>query len=786
MFKKTAALLSAFIALECVFAGGFSVTAKEYDITVSSGGIAAYDTAVSDSGIVAYDDTLSPSGILFANTPENTAAVKWQTKIDKGINSGYPTCVSDGKYLYTAAVNKIYKIDKETGDIVKTSGLKSRIAHTYYMTLADGKLFIQLENGSIQAFAADGLTPLWISGAPDGSESVQGISPVIYDGGSIYASTVAMSKRYGRGSYYCINASDGSFVWQFDAQENSASSSGFYRAGAAVEGNKLIFGSEGGTLYMLDKYSGSLVDKTDIDGDIRTGCVVYDGEVFFTTKNGRLYAVGLTQNGFGNARYTEFCKNSTCKPVIAGGRIYVGGSTGGYANGVFCVFDSRDLSEKARFTVPGNVQSEPLAVRKTNGICVYFTCNDKPGRLMCLSDVGGECTVAEIFAPSGEYAQYCINGVTADENGILYYQNDSGCLAALEKSAEATETTTESSSHSGGGSGVSENIHINVEITGDTVHGDEPHKAYDKWAQAEYTLKKGVTAEDVITKALKENGFEPVVEDGYISSVTMPDGTELAEFANGEKSGWMYKVNGEFPQVSMRDYRLEDGDSVELVYSDDYTVTDKSSRTFSGGGVERTTETSTEMTSAEQSTEKPQETEESPVFFKDTEEGVWYFYPVECLHFAGILNGRGDGMFCPDDIVTRAEFITVLYRIYGSKSGFEADFADVAEGAWYFDAVGWAQKDGVVCGDGSRFMPDMPIEKQDMAVILYRLCEESVVGGIDIADRADISPYALKAAEFALQSGIMDLSEGRFYPHEYPTRADMAVIVFEFAEKKLM
>lgn len=80
-------------------------------------------------------------------------------------------------------------------------------------------------------------------------------------------------------------------------------------------------------------------------------------------------------------------------------------------------------------------------------------------------------------------------------------------------------------------------------------------------------LPDGTTALDVFTKILDKNGYQYVNKGGYISSVTSPDGTTLAEFTDGKYSGWLYKVNGKMPDVMMSAYGVKDGDKIVVYYT---------------------------------------------------------------------------------------------------------------------------------------------------------------------------------------------------------------------------
>ena len=61
-------------------------------------------------------------------------------------------------------------------------------------------------------------------------------------------------------------------------------------------------------------------------------------------------------------------------------------------------------------------------------------------------------------------------------------------------------------------------------------------------------------------------------DETYIAGITK-DGQELAEFSNGQNSGWMYTLNGIHPDLGVKEQYLEDGDEIVFHYTDDYTGT---------------------------------------------------------------------------------------------------------------------------------------------------------------------------------------------------------------------
>lgn len=115
-------------------------------------------------------------------------------------------------------------------------------------------------------------------------------------------------------------------------------------------------------------------------------------------------------------------------------------------------------------------------------------------------------------------------------------------------------------------------------------------------------LPDGTTALDVFTKILDKNGYQYVNKGGYISSVTSPDGTTLAEFTDGKYSGWLYKVNGKMPDVMMSAYGIKNGDKIVVYYTKNYMNEFDSGSGSGGSSSAGTADGKTDET------EKPEET----------------------------------------------------------------------------------------------------------------------------------------------------------------------------------
>lgn len=126
--------------------------------------------------------------------------------------------------------------------------------------------------------------------------------------------------------------------------------------------------------------------------------------------------------------------------------------------------------------------------------------------------------------------------------------------------------------------------------------------------------------------------------------------------------------------------------------------------------------------------------------FADVADDAWYADAVQYVYENGMMNGTSATMFQPDATTTRGMIVTMLYRLEGEPSADASAFTDVAADAWYADAVGWAAANGVVNGvSETAFAPDDPITREQMAAILYRYAAWK---DYDVSASQDLSVYS--------------------------------------------
>ena len=171
--------------------------------------------------------------------------------------------------------------------------------------------------------------------------------------------------------------------------------------------------------------------------------------------------------------------------------------------------------------------------------------------------------------------------------------------------------------------------------------------------------------------------------------------------------------------------------------------------------------------------------------FTDVEENVWYHDGIDFMVRNGYMNGVAADTFDVEGSLTRAQLVTILYRIAGEPETSAAiPFADVADGQWYTKAIVWAAENGIVKGvTETTFAPNDPITREQIAVILYRYAhEENTEDGklTSFPDAKDISGYALEAMNWAVARGLINGSDGKLLPQDTATRAQIAVILARY------
>lgn len=180
--------------------------------------------------------------------------------------------------------------------------------------------------------------------------------------------------------------------------------------------------------------------------------------------------------------------------------------------------------------------------------------------------------------------------------------------------------------------------------------------------------------------------------------------------------------------------------------------------------------------------------------FADVNAGDWFYRDVLFSYEKGLMSGMDAAAFAPYANTTRAQIAVIFYRMEGSPAvEGENSFADVVRGsgtAWFYDAVTWAQQNGIMGGYGnSSFAPNDPITREQLAAIFYRYAQykgyDTTQGGMAIREFDDyesISDYAMGAMAWAVNTGLVKGDNNLLYPNGTATRAEIAAMLHRFVE----
>lgn len=166
----------------------------------------------------------------------------------------------------------------------------------------------------------------------------------------------------------------------------------------------------------------------------------------------------------------------------------------------------------------------------------------------------------------------------------------------------------------------------------------------------------------------------------------------------------------------------------------------------------------------------------------------WAHEGIDYCVATGLMNGVSDTAFAPKDTVTRAQLVTILYRVAGSPSvEFKATFEDVPSGLWYTEPIEWAAENGIVNGVAPGvFNPMGYITREQIATILFRYSgDEGPSGRLSrFPDGYTAHPYAEQALAWATEyhylNGIDVNGVTILAPQSNATREQIAAIIMRY------
>lgn len=395
--------------------------------------------------LLAAGSLTAGAAVTTAPTPTDPAqtVLRWSLRLGTSYaDAPSVPALADG-FVYITSKTTLYQLDAATGAILQSAATAADNGYaTKPVCVADGKVFCPLEDGTVQAFDAATLTPLWTVTAEHGGQPV---TEITFADGKIY--TGFWNDVADDADFLCIDAADGTLVW------SATRTGGYYGSGAVVENGRVYFGGDTGTgetdgkgsFDCRDAATGELLDSLTVTGDVRCTPLLADHTLYFPTKAGLLYKVELTRSGtFYQAQTLKLGGASTATPVLANGSLYLGFQTGGY-RGAAAVIDAQTLRLRYTVAMPGYPACAALCRTEGDAVFVYLACNTPPGGLSMFKDTpdAASADCVTLFTPPQGAQNYCLSPVVAGADGTIYYKNDSGTIFALTVGAPEQEPDPE-------------------------------------------------------------------------------------------------------------------------------------------------------------------------------------------------------------------------------------------------------------------------------------------------------------------------------------------------------
>ena len=175
---------------------------------------------------------------------------------------------------------------------------------------------------------------------------------------------------------------------------------------------------------------------------------------------------------------------------------------------------------------------------------------------------------------------------------------------------------------------------------------------------------------------------------------------------------------------------------------------------------------------------------EENVVFNDLDNVEWAVPSIMALYGKGIIAGKSEKTFAPNDPLTREQFVTMIVNAFGLQEGGAVGFSDVLADAWYYKYVNAAYNNNITKGMGDAFGIGIEITRQDMAVMVYNAVKNAglvlneVEEAEEFADAAEISDYAKEAVSALQKANVINgMGNGSFNPKGVNTRAQAAVVI---------
>ena len=147
--------------------------------------------------------------------------------------------------------------------------------------------------------------------------------------------------------------------------------------------------------------------------------------------------------------------------------------------------------------------------------------------------------------------------------------------------------------------------------------------------------------------------------------------------------------------------------------------------------------------------------------FTDVAEGTWYYDAIAYVYRNGLMEGVTADRFAPDYTLDRATLATILWRLAGEPAvDYVMPFADVPAGEWYTEAIRWAASTGIVNGTTPiTFRPMQAVTREQMAAMVHRYADYM---GYDTTASSDMTGFtdAESVNDYAVTPMSWSVAEG--------------------------
>lgn len=176
----------------------------------------------------------------------------------------------------------------------------------------------------------------------------------------------------------------------------------------------------------------------------------------------------------------------------------------------------------------------------------------------------------------------------------------------------------------------------------------------------------------------------------------------------------------------------------------------------------------------------------------DVNEGDWYYEYVDYVHDRGYMTGLNETTFGPVELLSRAQFATILYRVAGTPAvSYTPAFGDVEDDQFYTSAVIWGSANGIITGySNGLFGPGDNVTREQIALMMYRYAKycgydtEIMLNDLlSFPDKGAVSGFAHIAMQWAVGSSLVTGTDGNLNPLGTANRAECATIITRFCQR---